>query len=167
MSRRADAFAAGAGEAAPLRWHAAITNPSYDFIVRDIMQERGIDTVLPVVRYWRIRNRRREIAERPLLARCVIFGLDPAWQDIRGIRGLERVVKGASDSWARLPANEVYDLRFAILRGDFDATLREAHSLRPLPDLIRRLITDGYLPAQAGLTHKEARRAGLKFSVVA
>lgn len=167
MSRRAEAFAAGAGQPDPLRWHAAITNPGYEFIVRAAMQDRGIDTVLPVIRYWRVRNRRREVAERPLLARTIIFGLDHDQQHVRGIRGFERVVRGASDLWANLPANEVYDLRFAILRGDFDATLREGQPQRPLPDLIRRLIDDGDLPPQAGLTHREAKRSGLNFSVAA
>ncbi|ACL60609.1 transcription termination/antitermination NusG family protein [Methylobacterium nodulans] len=165
--RRSAAMAQAAGEPNPLRWHAAVTFPGCEVKVRDAMQLRRIDTVLPMVRFWRIRSRKRFVAERPLLARTVIFGLDHACQDIAGIEGLERVVRGASVGWADLPEQDVYDLRLSILRGEFDATLRQDYPERPLPRLILYLLRNGDLPAQAVLTHKQAKRAGLKFAAAA
>ena len=190
MSRRAEALAAGAGEPAPLTWHVAVTNPGCEAKVRDQMTERGIDTILPMIRYWRIRNRHRAIAERPLIARTVIFGLDHATQSLMDremghqwvghqliptgrtgrlipIRGLERVARGANDAWAVLPAPEAYKLRFSILRGDFDATIRQSNTRVELPPLIRWLLKRGEIPADSVLTHREARRKGLQFTEAA
>ncbi|MFE1601591.1 transcription termination/antitermination NusG family protein [Methylobacterium sp. ID0610] len=165
--RRSTAMAHAAGEPTPLRWHAAVTFPSCEIRVRDAMQRRGIDTVLPMIRFWRIRSRQRFIAERPLLARTVVFGLDHSCQDIANIEGLEHVVRGASAGWADLPEQDVYDLRLSILRGEFDATLRQSHPERPWPRLIAYLIRNGDLPPQAAWTHRQAKAAGLKFSVAA
>lgn len=190
--RRAMALSHAAGEvdASPLTWHAAVTNPGAEFSVRAALQDRGIDTVLPTIRYWRIRNRKRFVAERPLLARCVLFGMNKETQSLvefvsryvrdgdqlvradepdraRTIVGIERIVRGADDGWAVLPASEIYDLRLRILRGDFDATLREGRARPELPEFIKALIARGELPADSSLTHRELRRKGLKFSVAA
>ncbi len=66
-----------AGEPNPVRWHAAVTNPGCEIAVRDAMARRGVDTVLPMLRFWQVRNRKRIIAERPLMARIVVFGSTP------------------------------------------------------------------------------------------
>ncbi|GJE00569.1 hypothetical protein GMJLKIPL_2492 [Methylobacterium isbiliense] len=160
-------MAQAAGEPNPLRWHAAVTFPGCEIKVRDEMQRREIDTVLPMIRFWRIRSRQRFVAERPLLARTVVFGLDHSFQSIAGIEGLERVVRGASLAWADLPEDDVFDLRLRILRGEFDATLRQSHPERPWPRLIAYLIRNGDLPPQAVWTHRQAKAAGLKFAAAA
>jgi hypothetical protein len=160
-------MAQAAGEPNPLRWHAAVTNPGCELIVRDAMARRGIDTVLPMLRFWRVRHRKRLIAERPLMARIVVFGFDPSTQHIAGIYGLERIVRGASERWAALDLEEVHDLRLRILRGEFDATLRESHPYIEVPPLIRHLVKIGALRFEATCTHKAARNLGLKFKDVA
>lgn len=190
MSRRAEAFAAGAGEPNPLTWHVAVTNHGCEAKVRDQMTERGIDTVLPVIRFWRIRNRQRVAVERPLIARTVIFGIDHATQSLMDremqhewvgdqlvpagrtgrlipIRGLERIARGTGDGWAVMPASEAYKLRFSLMRGDFDATLRQSNPARELPPMILWLLERGEIPRDAILTHKEAKRKGLQFSEAA
>ncbi len=166
-TRRATAMAQAAGEPNPVRWHVAVTNPGCELTVRDAMARRGVDTVLPMLRFWRVRNRKRIIAERPLMARIVVFGLDPSTQHIAGIYGLERVVRGASDRWAVLDQGEVQDLRLRILRGEFDATLRQTDPQLEVPPLIRHLVKIDALPYSATCTHKAARNLGLKFKDVA
>ncbi|WP_125901347.1 MULTISPECIES: transcription termination/antitermination NusG family protein [Methylobacterium] len=166
-SRRETAMAQAAGEPNPVRWHAAVTNPGCEVMVRDAMARRGVDTVLPMLRFWRVRNRKRIIAERPLMARILVFGLDRSTQHIAGIYGLERIVRGASDRWAVLAQGEVEDLRLRILRGEFDATLRQTDPQMEVPPLIRHLVSIGALPYSATCTHKAARNLGLKFKDVA
>ena len=187
LNRRAQAVHDGA-----VQWHAAVTHQGCENIVRAELQARGIDTVLPMVRYWHIRRRQRIVIERPLLASVVLFCLDHNRQSLvdmfdrfewdseeqvlrkaRGpqvavpVPGVERVVRGASDRWAVLPTEQVWDLRLSILRGDFDATLREGMPNVELPPIIKWLLKNGDLPANAILTHKEAKRKGLKFAVAA
>lgn len=178
----------------PLRWHVAVTNPSCEMRVREQMQDLGIDTIMPMVRFWRIRNKQRSVAERPLVARTVIFGIDPATQMLlqpvykhewvgsgadkqyvpteevasyKTITGLERIARGASNEWAVLPPEEAFNLRFQILRGEFDATLRQFNPLAAVPPMIKWLLDRGEIPADSFLTHREARRKGLKFSEAA
>lgn len=192
MSRRQTALAQGAAEPNPLTWHAAVTNFGAEFSVREALQARGIDTVLPVIRYWRIRNRKRIIAERPVFPRCVLFGMDHQTQSLidfvsryvrsddghsiirkdeparaRSIVGIERIVRNADGNWAVVPTLEVWELRRQILTGAFDGTLRQDRARPELPPFIASLIEKGELPAMATFTHKEARRTGLKFSVAA
>ena len=167
MARRQEALNAGAGEPNPITWHVAVTNPAREALVRQQMQSRGMDTIVPMIRFWRVRNRRRFVAEKPLLARTVIFGMDRARHDLIDVVGLERVIRGAQDRWFVLPPNEAYDLRFRMLRGDFDATLREGRAMPELPQFIRWLLDRGDLPADSFLTHKELRTKGLKFQEVA
>ncbi|AWN55048.1 transcription termination/antitermination NusG family protein [Methylobacterium sp. 17Sr1-1] len=166
-SRRETAMCQAAGEPNPVRWHAAVTNPGCEVMVRDAMARRGVDTVLPMLRFWRVQNRKRIVAERPLMARVVLFGLDPSTQNVAGIYGLERIVRGASDRWAVLDQGEVQDLRLRILRGEFDATLRVSHPYIEVPPLIRHLVAIGALPYSATCTHSAAKRLGLKFKEVA
>lgn len=178
----------------PLKWFVAVTNPGCEGRVRDQMQDLGIDTILPMVRYWRIRNKQRLVAERPLVARTVIFGMNPktqmllqpvykhAWEgsgedkryvptaeveSYKTILGLERIARGASNEWAEIPAQEAFGLRFQILRGDFDATLRQFNPASAVPPMIRWLLDRGEIPPDSVLTHREARRKGLKFSEAA
>lgn len=175
-----------------VKWHAAVTHQGCEGAVRAELQARGIDTVLPMVRYWHIRRRQRIVVERPLLASVVLFALDHTRQSLVDmfdrfewdseqqclrkahgpqvavpVPGIERIVRGASDRWAVLPTEQVWDLRLSILRGDFDATLREEMPNVELPPIIRWLLKNGDLPPTAILTHKEARRKGLKFNLAA
>lgn len=169
-----------------LTWHAAATNQGKELAVRAALQARGIDTVLPLLRIWRIRNRQRVMAERPLLPRLVLFGIDKATQSlvdlvpsyvrtiddelvpvplserVVSIPGLERIVRGAGQEWATFRPEDVYDLRFRILRGEFDPTITEETS-----PIVKWLIDRGELDRRSVLTHKQAKIAGLKFSVAA
>ncbi|MBP2495396.1 hypothetical protein ABID82_002271 [Methylobacterium sp. PvP062] len=194
MSRRQAAFAQAAGEPNPLTWHVAVTNYGCELRVREQMAERGIDTIIPMVRFWRVKNRQRSVAERPLMARTVIFGIDHSTQSLMDremghewvgegedrrlvptgrtgrlipIRGLERIARGTDDCWAVMPEAQAFKLRFSILRGDFDATLRQSNPAWELPPMIQWLLERGEIPRDGVLTHKEARRRGLNFSAAA
>lgn len=166
-SRRQNAFAQGAGEPTPLTWHVAVTNPGREALVRQQLQGRGMDVIMPMIRFWRVRNRKRFVAERPLMARTLVFGMDRDKHDLLDVIGLERIVRGAQDRWYVLPASEAYDLRLRILRGDFDGTLRQDRVMPELPEFIRWLLARGDLPSDSVLTHKELRSKGLKFEVAA
>lgn len=150
-----------------LTWHVAVTNPGREALVRQQLVARGIDVIMPMVRFWRVRNRKRIIAERPLMARTLVIGMDREAHDLLNVIGLERIVKGAEDRWYRLPAVEAYDLRLRVLKGDFDGTLREGRAMPELPSFIKWLLARGDIPADSVLTHKELRTKGLKFEVAA
>lgn len=150
-----------------LTWHVAVTNPGREALVRQQLVARGIDVIMPMVRFWRVRNRKRIIAERPLLARTLVIGMDREVHDLLNVIGLERIVKGAEERWYRLPALEAYDLRLRVLRGDFDGTLREGRAMPELPPFIKWLLARGDIPADGVLTHKELRQKGAKFEVAA
>jgi hypothetical protein len=107
-------------------WFVAVTNPNCEGRVIGEMHERGILTVAPVIRYWRVRNRVRRVTERQLMPRYVIFGIDRAKQNVVGIEGLERIVRNGDLSWARVPAAQVSILRLRALTGEFDPTSTRA-----------------------------------------
>jgi hypothetical protein len=174
----------------PLKWHVAITNPGCERRVREQMQDLGIDTILPMIRYWQIRNKQRDVVERPLVARTVIFGIDPKTQMLlqpvyehewvgkqyvptgriegyKSLVGLERIARCDGERWAEMPAEQAFNLRFQILRGEFDATQRQVNPAMALPPMIKWLLERGEIPSEGVLTHKEAKRKGLNFSVAA
>jgi hypothetical protein len=141
-------------ECADREWFVAVTNPNCEGRVIGEMHERGILTVAPVIRYWRVRNRVRRVTERQLMPRYVIFGIDRAKQNVVGIEGLERIVRNGDLSWARVPAAQVSILRLRSLTGEFDPTSTRASAF------IDWLLTKGEISVHAVVANPKGGRTG-------
>ncbi|MGA0595626.1 transcription termination/antitermination NusG family protein [Enterovirga sp. CN4-39] len=124
-------------------WFVAFTNPNCEGRVIKAMNERGIATLAPVIRYWRTRNRKRVQDERQLMPRYVIFGMDRARHNLIGIEGLERIVRSNDRSWSRVPEWAVALLRMRMLSGEFDP------SVGRVSNFLNWLVAQGEMPAAA------------------
>ena len=130
------------GERLPRVWHVAVTNPGWERNVAKAMDQRGIDTFLPMIRFTTYRAKTSGVGEKPLLPRYVLFRLEHSGQRLDRVDGLERLIRQPDGQVATVADRIVHDLRVRAVGREFEATKFGTR-------FMRWLVEQGELPARA------------------
>jgi len=92
-------------------WFVVVCNPKCERRAQLGLRRAGYQTYLPQTKRWVVHARKKEARESPLFPRYLFIGLRPD-QDfyrMRGVDGVEGLVRDGNGSPARIPAPEPRD----------------------------------------------------------
>jgi len=145
-----------------LTWFVVVCNPRCELMAQLGLRRAGYRTYLPMTKRWVVHARKKEAKEYPLFPRYLFIGIGPG-QDffrIRGVDGVEGVVRDGDGIPARIPAPEpregqetpVHPLARLLEHeraGDFDFTRLPDHEPAYQPGQVVRLTAGAFADLQA------------------
>lgn len=112
-----------------LTWFVVVCNPKCERRAQLGLRRAGYQTYLPQTKRWVVHARKKEERESPLFPRYLFIGLrsDQDFYKLRGVDGVEGVVRDGYGVPARIPAAEDHPHPLARilereLAGEFDFT---------------------------------------------
>jgi len=89
-------------------WFVVVCNPKCERRAQLGLRRAGYQTYLPVTKRWVVHARKKEARENPLFPRYLFIGLrsDQDFYKLRGVDGVEGVVRDGYGVPARIPAPE-------------------------------------------------------------
>jgi transcriptional antiterminator RfaH len=91
-----------------LTWFVVVCNPKCERRAQLGLRRAGYQTYLPQTKRWVVHARKKEERENPLFSRYIFIGLKPGqdFYKLRGVDGVEGVVRDGDGVPARIPAPE-------------------------------------------------------------
>ncbi|MBA1157778.1 transcription termination/antitermination protein NusG [Microvirga mediterraneensis] len=148
-----------------LTWFVVVCNPKCERRAQLGLRRAGYQTYLPQTKRWVVHARKKEERESPLFPRYIFLGIKPG-QDffkMRGVDGVEGLVRDGYGSPARIPAPEPRDgqetpihplarLLERELAGEFDFTRLPDLGPQYQPGEVVRLTAGAFTDLQATVT---------------
>jgi transcriptional antiterminator RfaH len=139
-----------------LTWFVVVCNPKCERRAQLGLRRAGYQTYLPQTKRWVVHARKKEERENPLFPRYLFIGLRPDqdFYKLRGVNGVEGVVRDGYGVPARIPAAEDRPHPLARilereLAGEFDFTRLPEVGPQYEPGEVVRLTVGAFTDLQA------------------